>query len=150
MKGYTMNKEIEALDLAIAQLHKQKEEALRKVQQEKENKKEAAKRKVTAKDRSLVKQLAKAAKWWREKGPKFKKKITITIKANALWTKDRSPYIDGYDITYNGQDFDFDELIRNSLFKKELEKSQNEINRICDLADALEKKYPQTDLNIFT
>jgi len=145
-----MNKEIEALDLAIAQLHKQKEEALRKVQQEKESKKKAANRKVTVKDRSLIKKLAKAAKWWRTKGPRFEKNITITIKANALWTEDKEPYIDGYDITYNGRDVDFDELIRESLFGKELNKSQKDINRICDLADALEKKYPDTDLNIFT
>ena len=150
MKGYTMNKEIEALDLAISQLHKQKEEALQKIQKRKETQKLAAKRKVTTKDRSLVKKLAKVAKWWRTKGPKFEKKITVTVKANALWTEDTKPYIDGYDITYNGNNFDFDELIRVSLFKKELEKSQKEINKICNLADALEKKYPQTDLNIFT
>ena len=145
-----MNKEIEALDLAIVQLHRQKEEAIKKMQKEREIKRLATKQKVTAKDRSLAKELAKVAKWWRTKGPEFEKKITVTVKANAIWTEDRTPYIDGYDITYNGKNFDLDELIRVSLFEKELKKSQKEINKICDLADALEKKYPQTDLNIFT
>lgn len=147
-----MNKEIEALDLAITKLQEEKAKAIKKAADEKKNKQEKSRQEITPQDKALIKELTKLAKWWKEEGPNLEKEIKITIKANALWTEDKTPHVDGYDILYNGKSIDFDELIRDDLFEKDLEKYQKQINKICDSANKLEKKYPDSKLinDIFT
>lgn len=147
-----MNKEIQALDLAIAKLQEEKAKAIKKATEEKKEKKEKANQKITPKDKTLIKELTRLAKWWRKEGPTIEKTIKVTIKANVLWTEDKEPHIDGYDLLYEGKSFDFDELIRSDLFEEDLEKYQKQINSICDSVDKLEKKYPNAQLvnDIFT
>lgn len=145
-----MNKEIEAIDLAIQKLQETKEKTLKRLKSEAKSKQKKKQEKISPKDKTLIQELIKLAKWWRTEGPKVEKTIKITVKANVLWTEDKTPYIDGYDFYYNDEAFDFDELIRNGLFEKELEVYQKQINSICDHADKLEAKYPGTELNIFT
>lgn len=145
-----MNKEIQALDLAIAKLQEEKAKAIKKAIDEKKEKKEKANQKIAPKDKTLIKELTKLAKWWRTEGPILEKTIKVTIKANALWTEDKEPHVDGYEILYNGKPFDFDELIRDGLFEEDLEKYHKQINSICDSADKLEKKYPDANIEIFT
>jgi len=145
-----MNKEIQALDLAIAKLQEEKEKAIKKAETEAKNKQEKSNKKITHKDNVLIKKLAKQAEWWKNEGPEFEKSIKVTIKGNILWTEEKRPHIDGYDILYNGKSLDFDDLVRSNLFEKELKTAQKEINQICNLADSLEKKYPDAKIEIFT
>lgn len=140
-----MNNEIKALDLAIAKLQEQKAQTIKKLMDEKKDKKQKSDQKITPKDKVLIKKLTKQAKWWREEGPTVEKTIKVTIKANILWTEDTNPHIDGYDILYNGKSFDFDDLT-GILFEEHLEKYKKQINTICDLTDKLEKKYPDSKL----
>lgn len=146
-----MNKEIEAFDLAIAKLQKEKEKAIQNSIKAKKNKQEKIKKNITPKDKLLIQELNKLAEWWRKEGPQLEKDITITIKANLIWTEDKSPKIDGYNILYNSRPIDFDEEIHNNnkLFKKDFEKYQKQIDHICNQSDKLEKKYPGVDLGIF-
>lgn len=145
-----MNKEINALDLAIAKLQEERSKILKKEINDKKDKQEKSKQKIAPKDKALIKELTKLAKWWRTEGPTLEKTIKVTIKANALWTEDKEPHVDGYEILYNGKSLDFDELIRGGLFEEDLEKYQKQINSICDSADKLEKKYPDANIEIFT
>lgn len=145
-----MNKEIQALDLAIAKLQEEKEKIIKKEIKDKKDKQEISKQKIMSKDKILIKELAKLAKWWRTEGPILEKTIKVTIKANALWVEDKEPHVDGYDILYNGKPVNFDELIRGDLFEEDLEKYQKQINSICDSADKLEEKYPDANIKIFT
>lgn len=142
-------KEIQAFDLAIAKLNEEKTKALKRIAEEEKGKQEKIKQKITPKDKSLISKLVKVAEWWRTKGPQIEKTIKITVRANLLWTEDKHPHVDGYEYFYNNKPLDFDELIRNDLFDKELEEAKKQIDKICDAADKLEKKYPGTDLVIF-
>lgn len=136
----------------MEQLRKQKENIINNIAKEKKDKENRSIEKISPKDMTLIRKLNKLARWWRTKGPFIDKTIKVTIKANVLWTEDREPYIDGYDIFYNDKPFDFDDLIRNGLFDKNLLKYRKQINSICDDADKLEKKYPDADIDgmIFT
>lgn len=147
-----MNKEIKALDLAITKLQEQKEEAIKRAISAKKDQEKRKNKKISSKDKLLIKKLNKKAEWWRKEGPSIEKIIKVKIKANLLWTENRSPYVDGYDILYQDKSLDFDDLIRTTLFEKDLEVAQKEINKICDQADELEKKYSNTNISrqIFT
>jgi hypothetical protein len=145
-----MNNEIKALDLAIAKLQEEKNRIIKKDAADKKSKQEKINQKISPKDKALIKELADLANWWKTEGPPLEKTIKITIKANALWTEDKTPYVDGYNILYNNREFEFDQLIRDGLFKEDLEKYQKQINDICNAADKLEKKYPGINAQIFT
>jgi len=142
-----MNKEIQALDLAIAKLQEEKAKVIKNSEIKKKENIEQSIQKITPKDKILIEKLKRLVKWWRTDGPTVEKTIKVTIKANLLWIEDREPYIDGYDILYNGKSFDFDELIRDNLFEKDLEKYQSQINKICNDVDELEKRYPNAQIN---
>ena len=145
-----MNKEIESLDLAIDRLQKEKAKAIQRAKISKQQKERESLQKISSKDKSLITRLSKLAKQWRDKGMPVKKTIKVTIKANIVWTQDKTPYIDGYDFYFDGEIFDFDELIRFELFEKELQKAKKDIDNICERSDSLQEKYGGIDLKIFT
>ncbi len=145
-----MNNEIEALDLAIAKLQEQKERAIKKLMNEKKNKQEKSKKEITPEDKILIKNLTQKAEWWRTKGKKVKRNINVTIRANILWTEDKEPFVDGYEMFYNGRSFDLDDLITGNLFTEDLKIARKEIHEICALSDKVEKKYPDASIEIFT
>lgn len=144
------NKEIEALDLAIDKLTKEKEKVLKNSQTVKLKKEKEAIEKIAPKDRSLIAELTKLCKWWRTKGQPVEKTIKVTVKANILWTEEKQPYIDGYNFFVNGEEWDSDEHVRGDLFEAEIEKARKSIDTICVQADRLETKYGNIDLGIFT
>ena len=145
-----MNKEISALDLAISKLQEEREKALKRAGVAKKEKEKADRCKISAKDKSLISRLSQRCKWWRDKGMQVERSIKLTVKSNIVWTEDKRPYIDGYDIYFQGEVFNLDEVVRGELFEKELQKAQKEIDHLCEQADSLEEKYKPLDLNIFT
>lgn len=142
-----MSKEIEAFDMAIEKLQEAKRKAIIAAQAEEKEEEKAANTKITSQDKKIIKELCKKAKWWAEKGKPVERAITIKIKANLLWTEDKHPCVDGYDLSYNNKSIDFDELIRWELFEDELDKAKQEIDELCEQVEVLEKKYPYANIN---
>jgi len=142
-----MNKEIQALDLAIAKLQEEKAKVIKNSEIKRKENIEQSIQKITPKDKILIEKLKRLAKWWRTDGPTIEKTIKVTIKANLLWTEDKEPRVNSYDILYNGKSLNFDDLIRSDLFDRDLEKYQKQINKICNDVDELEKRYPNAQIN---
>jgi hypothetical protein len=146
-----MSKQIQAIDMAIEQLQKEKINISKRLQKEKQEKDDQQRQQITSSDKKLITKLHNLAKWWRTKGQPVEKILKITVKANLIWTEDRNAYVDGYDYYIDGEKvIEFDDFVRDILFDKQLQEANKKINQICDKADKLETKYKGIDLDIFT